>query len=906
MARQNLLWIAFNRGLVSRLGLARSDIKRIAMSAETFMNYMPRVLGSMMIRPGLGYKGSTYADAAARILPFIFSSSDKAKLELTANILRVWISNALITRPSVTSAVANGTFDTNLNSWTDNDEAGATSAWVTGGYMGLTGDGTNSAIRDQVVTVSGGNIGVEHALHIIVERGPVILRVGTAAGLDDYITQTSLDTGVHSLALTPTGNFNIRFQSALLRLTLVDECVIESAGVMTVETPWGSSNLGKIRGDQSGDIIFAACEGLQQWKIERRASRSWSVVQYETEDGPFMVPNITPITLTASVISGNGTLTASKALFKTTNIGSLYSLTSTGQTVSASISAQNTFTDGMEVTGTGTDRTFTINISGTWTTTVTLQRSLDSDAGPWSDVSGKTWAANTTETYADGLSNQQAWYRIGIKTGDYGAGTAVVSLNINTGSIQGVVRITAFTSSTVCDMEVLNALGATTATDDWREGQWSDRRGWPTAGVFAEGRLWWTGKNGIWGSVSDGFYSFDDDTTGDSAPINRTIGRGPVDVINWILSLLRLVLGGQGGEFSIKSSSLDEPLTVTNFNVKPASTQGSAAVQAVQIDATGIYVQRGGTRVYELSLDGQTYDYGSTHLSALVPRIGRPGIVRMAVQRQPDTRVHFVRSDGTVAVLVFDKVENVNCWIEVETDGLIEDVCVLPGGSGDEEDEVTYVVARTINGSTKRYVEVWATEDECRGLDDNDDPTTCYLADSFIHSTGVSRTVITGLDSLEGEQVVVWADGADVGYDSDENLIYTVSGGQITLAVAAVDVIVGLPYTAQWQSGKLVQLQAQMGTPLTKAKRIPRLGLIAADLHPKGLKYGPTFARMDPMPEVEQGETIDPDTIRVNYDEESFEFPGEWGPDSRLCLESKAPRPATILALVAETEMHGG
>ncbi|WP_196300918.1 hypothetical protein, partial [Streptococcus pneumoniae] len=76
-------------------------------------------------------------------------------------IMRVWVDDALVTRPSVSTAVANGDFTTNLTSWTDNDEAGATSQWVSPGYMELVGTGTNAAIRDQQVTVAGANLGVE-------------------------------------------------------------------------------------------------------------------------------------------------------------------------------------------------------------------------------------------------------------------------------------------------------------------------------------------------------------------------------------------------------------------------------------------------------------------------------------------------------------------------------------------------------------------------------------------------------------------------------------------------------------------------------------------------------------------------------------------------------------------------
>ena len=66
MSRQNLAFLAFNRGIISALALARIDLKRMALSAAMMVNWMARTLGSMMLRPGLGYLGSTYTNSAAR------------------------------------------------------------------------------------------------------------------------------------------------------------------------------------------------------------------------------------------------------------------------------------------------------------------------------------------------------------------------------------------------------------------------------------------------------------------------------------------------------------------------------------------------------------------------------------------------------------------------------------------------------------------------------------------------------------------------------------------------------------------------------------------------------------------------------------------------------------------------
>lgn len=901
MARENVSLLAFNRGLCSRLGLARVDIRRMAMAAEVYKNWMPRKLGSMMLRPGLRYMASTYSNLAAKFIPFVFSVSDKAKIELTDSNMRVWIADTPISRSSVASAVLDGTFvdntTTNAN-WTNSDEAGTTSAWnAATGNLGLTGNGTNNAIRDQQVAVAVGDYGKEHALRIVIARGPVVLRVGISQGDDSYISETSLAEGTHSLALTPTGNFWIRFQSKYFRITLVSSCTIETSGDMLLPTPWVFSKLKYVKYDQSGDIIFLACQGVCQYKIERRTTRSWSVVKYLPEDGPMNVLNVSPITMTANVLTGNGTMTASKPFFKSTDIGSLLAITSTGQNVS-SVFTGLASSDSILVEGITTYRAFTIQLifAGAGTTVI-LERSFDNMT--WVAVAGKSWTINATESYTDGLDNQRVYYRLTCSV--YATNVTTVKLSVATGSHRGVVRFTGFTSNVLMNMEVLETLGSTTAEIYWETGKWSDRRGWPTAVTFYEGRLWWFGKDGIIGSASDAFYTFDPSKVGDDQVINRKIGSGPVDTINWGLPLQRLLLGSDGAELSCRSSSLDEPLTPTNFNIKKPSTQGSSYVSAIVIDDIGIFVQSGGTRLFQLQFNGiySVIDFSATDLTTLVPDIGQPQIIQLAVQRKPDTRIHCLRSNGTVAILLFDVVENVQCWFEIDTlgaSGLIEDILVLPGDLGQEEDQVFYLVNRTIGGVTKRYLEQWAFESVCKG------GNASYLADSHIHSTG---KVISGLSHLQGQQVVVWADGKDIGHDVNNALIYTVSAdGSITLDAFYTDVVVGLPYTAQWKSGKLVQLA--QGNALKTTKQIKGLGLIMADVHYHGVKFGKSFAAadLDDLPSNEYGTNVTIDTVHVDYDEFPFVFPGQWETDTRLCLQAMAPRPVTILAAICDTEYH--
>lgn len=890
--------VAFNRGQISPLALARVDVKRVALSAETQSNWMPRVMGSMMLRPGLGKITSSLSNAKAINIPFVFNNSDTAILECTDSFLRPLESEAPITRVSVATAVTNGNFSANINNWTSADGSGSSSAYVAGDYMGLTGTGSTSGSRKQTLTVASGDLNKEHALRIVVARHTITLRVGNADGDDSYINQVVLRQGTYSLAFTPNSNIFIQVSNSNDYQSLLKSINIEAAGDVTLPTPWLLADLPNIRWDTSADVIFAACDGYQQRRIERHQRRSWGIAIYGPLDGPFNLANTGTISLTPSAISGDITLTASSPLFRSTHVGSIFSITSTGQTVSKAITGANQWSDPIRVIGVGSARQFAYVISGTWAGTVRIQSSVGT-IGAWADVPGEFWTINSSSTYSDGLDNQIIYYRIGIDTGEYTSGTANVSLTFAAGSIEGVVKITAFSSNTSVSASVLTHLGGTAASTTWSEGAWSDYRGWPTAVALFEGRLWWAGRDSIWGSVSNAYESYDSSTVGDSGPISSGIGSGPVDIINWIMPLLRLLLGGQAAEHSVRSSSLDEPLTPTNFAIKQPSTQGSINVPAVKMDLTGFFVNRTGTRLFDLTIENAvySYDYGSSDKTLFCPEIITGTIVRIAIQRIPETRIHCILSDGTAAVLVYDSLENVQAWVKVVTTGTIEDVIVMPN-PGATEDLVYYSVKRTINGSTVRNLEKWALENECQG------GTLNKQMDAFGVYSGVSTTTIpTGMANTS---LVVWADGKVVGgTDTNANPIsYMTDGsGTLTLPIAVSNAVYGLAYTAQFKSTKLSSNDPREGSGLTQKGRIDHMSLIMYNTHYQGLKYGTDLSTLDPLPLVEDSAVTAIDTVWPTYDHDAFEMNDIWSSDSRVCLQAQSPLPCTVLGAFVTSEV---
>ncbi len=84
--------------------------------------------------------------------------------------------------------------------------------------------------------------------------------------------------------------------------------------------------------------------------------------------------------------------------------------------VTKAITAQNTFTDPVQLTG-----NFNLSISGTFAATVTVQRSNDNST--WRDVD--TFTAPSEEV---GYEPEVMWYRAGVKTGAFTSGTADVRL----------------------------------------------------------------------------------------------------------------------------------------------------------------------------------------------------------------------------------------------------------------------------------------------------------------------------------------------------------------------------------------------------------------------------------------------------------------------------------------------
>ena len=1094
MARQNVAFQAFNRGLVSPKSLGRVDLDRTRLSAEIYKNWLPKTQGAMTIRPGTKYFGNSYNDTGAQWIEFVASTDDTALLEITHQKMRIWQGGdshalSLLSRPKVdttlslsdtgwadastggastvsvqtdiipmmTAATTDGVtisassediittnpnfsaaawkvgdddivsawFDTGdgsastLPSWlkidfgsvkavtsysirigsvaanidnapttwtlegndvdtgagwtvedtrsgqtgwsvsekrsyTITDTGGSTDSWrywrlnvsavdgdteliiseiemfadtgsANSSSLTLNANGTGAlARRKKHVVVDTGDLDVEHSLVLRVDRGPITLRVGSSDGDDDYISETSLATGYHNLAFTPSSDFYVSLQTTSLVNRVIGSMGIGDSGTVEITAPWAASNLDDIRYDQSADVVYVDCAGIKPSKIERRGTgRSWSIVDYAPNDGPFLPFPSNSAKLSLSHFYGNTTLNSDIPLFSPGHAGSLIRAFHEGQGGQWALGALDAKTDPIEVVGisdtdTGThdannERRIVIAASGTWAGAITIERSFDDPEFGFKTLSTQIFATPTdtgtfTATIDDPEDNIRVWYRARISS--YTSGTAIVTITYNAGGVTGIARITGYNSNTDVDVEVLSRFSDTGVTDNWQLGYWSTARGFPTSVALHGGRLAHGQGGSVFLSVADDFESFDEAVEGDAGPIIRTLGSGPVDNIFYLVSLLRLVIGTAGAEITMRSSAIDEPLTPDNSSAVPFSTQGSANLRAVKMDTRAIMVQRSGQRVFMIGPAENTLaDYEGFELTLLVPDLLEIGVVSIAVQRQPDTRIHCVLADGRVAILTYEPTEEVICWSIWETDGSVEQAMVLPGLT---EDAVYYHINRTINSATKRFLEKWALESECMG-----DTGLSWIMDcaSSYTDTGRTNSLTDIATHLVGSSVILWGDldtGSTPFVDLSPDVAgvqttYTVdTGGDVTLSLTegVHHAVAGLPFTADWRSTKLAYA-AEAGTALTQMKRAAQVGLVLFQTHNRALQIGSDTGNLDSLPQIiDQGGPVDADKIFGTFEDFAFSINSKYSADERLHIRAKAPRPATVLAAAVSVETN--
>ncbi|MCA9404334.1 MAG: hypothetical protein KC897_11170 [Candidatus Omnitrophica bacterium] len=213
------------------------------------------------------------------------------------------------------------------------------------------------------------------------------------------------------------------------------------------------------------------------------------------------------------------------------------------------------------------------------------------------------------------------------------------------------------------------------------------------------------GPDNIFGSVIGAF-----DNHNKSSPIQDddayrfVIPSLRVNEIKWMVTLDDLIIGTSDSEWRLKPGSNGDTVTPTSASLKPQSYYGSSDLQPVVVGKSVLFVERGSKLVRDLSYSLEVDGYRGNDVSILAHHLFEDyAIKEWSYQQKPDSIIWAVREDGALLGLTYQREHDVWGWHYHVTDGEFESVATIPTESG--LDETYFVVKRTINGQTKRYIE---------------------------------------------------------------------------------------------------------------------------------------------------------------------------------------------------------
>ena len=221
-----------------------------------------------------------------------------------------------------------------------------------------------------------------------------------------------------------------------------------------------------------------------------------------------------------------------------------------------------------------------------------------------------------------------------------------------------------------------------------------------------------------------------------------------------------------------------------------------------------------------------------------------------------------------------------------EGKSICESVAVIP--TDDTEYQVYVIIKRTVNGSSRRYVEYLNNVD----FTETDNTTFNYL-DSALAYSGTAVTTLSGLDHLEGQTVHILADGAT-------HPTKVVSSGSISLDRSSTNVKVGLGYNSILQTMRL-DAGSQNGTSQGKTKRIYE---ITVRLYESvGVEVGPNLSDMERIPFRTSSDVMD-QGIPTFTGDKAVEFRGNYDTDGFIFVRQTQPLPLTVLSLYPELQTN--
>lgn len=674
-----------------------------------------------------------------------------------------------------------------------------------------------------------------------------------------------------------------------------------AARVYTIASPYDEADLFDLHYTQSADVITIVHPDYPAKELKRLGATDWTLT-----DVTFAPPLSPPTGISVAVDSSAGTSNRESQWYKVTAVGSdgvsesLPSATASGYNNLTLAGNKNT------VTWTG--------LSGIDRYNVYKRR-----GGLFGYIGQATPLPTTSVNISSGTRGSPPFAKtkqVVINTATphgYSTGAYVLVSGTGAPAVDGYWNITVTDADTftyTCNKEGLSIFSTGTVStpalsvvDDnilpdtsqtppdetiFLNGESGD---YPGATTYFEQRRWfagsankpqvlWATRNGTESNLTSSIPARDADG------LEVRVASMQNNQVRHLVPLVDLIALTGGGEFRIYADSAPS-ITPTSITIKPQGYTGASNTQPIVTTGSVIFVQAQGAHVFELAYGSEKLDYGyqTLDISILSPhRFDGYTITQLAFSRSPYPTVWAVRSDGVLLGMTYLPEHTISAWHAHDTAGAVESVCVVAEGNED----VLYIgVVREVDGRTVRYIERLHSPFFAEQAD-------AFYVDSGLSYTGSPVTTLSGLWHLEGCEVDVLADGS-------VEPRKTVTNGQITLAVAASKIHVGLPITADIATLPLA-IEGMAAAGQGTAKNVNKVHLHVR--RSSVVKAGPSFDRLREYPARAVSDPYgSPPALRDG--ELSLAIDPSWGQSGYVCVRQDLPLPLTVLAMTLEVVLGG-
>lgn len=561
----------------------------------------------------------------------------------------------------------------------------------------------------------------------VLPHGPVERRTGTqyigeVKTMTDTVELIPFQFSHGDALILEMGNLYMRFYANSAQVT--------DGGAIELTTPWTTAQIPSLSYIQFGDKLYVAHPDHEPRIITRISNISWTIETLATSPPPTYEPGEEPATtLTPAATSGIGvTFTAGSAVFLDGDVGRQIKNTTDGESGRASI---------ISLVGTAPHAGVVVDILENFTDTNAIA------AGDWkidlSPIADLTPEVEEGQAGGGSIVNITSDLPNSTTSSDTFRASDVGKYILIHG---GVVQIVTRNSGSSIDCEVLKSLTDVTETAAWtlETSTWDSTRGYPRAvglyqerlvlgGTTAQPQTLWFSETGIYDGFGVG--AADDDS------IQIDLSSSQVNQIQWMATGRDFVIGTSGSETTITSTT--GVITPSNVDQVPRTYYGSNPQTPLVIGNEVIFHQNTGRKVRSMRYDFNIDGYAGEDLTFLSEHITEGTIKEIAYAQEPDSHIYAVLDDGDMAVGTYRRDQQVVGWTKYTCQGSYENVQTITVG---DVDQVWVVVKYTIDGATKRYVELFDTGDGTNNMDGYSDSFLTYSDPKVVSAITQANPVV--------------------------------------------------------------------------------------------------------------------------------------------------------------------